>query len=338
MNQLEPITVAQIGCGYWGPNLLRNFSSLPSCRVKYLVDASEERRRFAESSYPGTLATGEMARALEDSEVRGVIIATPAATHVEIASQALRAGKNIFVEKPIAMKVAEIDALAALAKPAGLKIMAGHTFIYHPAVAFLKDMADSGELGELRCAYTQRLNLGLARSDVNALWNLAPHDVSILCHVIGRPPETVQAAGTAFLQPGVEDVIFMNFQYPNKVLANSHVSWLDPNKTRKVTVIGSKKMVVYDDVLDEKLAIYDKGIDLAEAAGQAPKFAYRAGPAVVPKIAGTEPLRAEAEHFVTCIRTGTEPMTGVAHSRMVTQALEAAQTSLKGGGVSMACC
>jgi predicted dehydrogenase len=233
------------------------------------------------------------------------------------------------------MTVAEADDLAAIARPKGLKMMVGHTFIYHPAVKYIKRLIDQGDLGRIYCIYTQRLNLGVVRSDVNVMWNLAPHDVSILCHFMGEAPLRVQAAGTAFLQPGIEDVVFMNLNFAKSVHANIHVSWLDPNKTRKVTVVGDKKMVVYDDVADDKITIYDKGIDVPKLSDnpfdQSPPFkmTYRAGDIVIPKVPFKEPLRLEAEHFLASIRNNTEPVTGYEHARGVVQVLEKAQLSLK---------
>ena len=262
------ITLAQIGCGYWGPNLLRNFSAVPNCQVKYLVDTSEERRAFVEKNFSGTRAIPDVETVWRDAEVDGVVIATPAGSHFELAKRALEAGKHVFVEKPLATRVAEVDVLAELARKSKRVVMAGHTFLYNNAVRYVKNLIEKGKLGEIRYIYSQRLNLGRIRSDIDALWNFAPHDVSIIQYWLNDPePIKVVRNGMAYMQPGVDDVIFLNILYPNKVMANIHVSWLDPQKVRKMVVVGSKKMVVYDDVADEKVIIYDKGIDVKARLG-----------------------------------------------------------------------
>lgn len=331
---MKEIVLAQIGCGYWGPNLLRNFSALPNCRVKYVVDASPERRTFVESNFPKTKAVESHATVLSDPEVNGVIIATPAGTHFQLAKEALLAGKNIFVEKPLATKAAEVDELAGLAAAGNLVVMVGHTFIYNAAVRYVKKLIENGDLGEVRYIYSQRLNLGRIRSDIDALWNFAPHDISIIQYWLGDPePLSVTRCGMDFMQNGVEDVVFLNVTYPNKIMANIHVSWLDPQKVRKMIIVGSKKMVVYDDIADDKIAIYDKGIDRKAILGQnmdfdslrQVQFNYRSGDILLPQVKFTEPLRAEAEHFIDSIRNQRVPLTGIAHARTVVSILERAR-------------
>jgi len=331
----DNITIAQLGCGYWGPNLLRNFSSLPNCRVKYVVDASEDRRRFVETNYPLTKALESVDSVWADEEVDAVIIATPAGSHFELSKKALQAGKHIFVEKPLATTVAEVDELERIGKEVGKVIMAGHTFIYNSAVRYVKELIDSGELGDLRYIYSQRLNLGRIRSDIDALWNFAPHDISIIQYWLGDPePLSVSRQGMDYIQDGVDDVVFLSLVYPNKVMANIHVSWLDPQKVRKMIVVGSKKMVVYDDVSDNKIAIYDKGIDRLHVLGEhmdfdsiSPnEFSHRSGDLLLPQINFKEPLRTEAEHFVECILKGSTPITGVKHAKHVVSILENAET------------
>jgi predicted dehydrogenase len=327
------VVLAQIGCGYWGPNLLRNFSALKGCRVKYAVDSSTERRAFIEVNFPRTKAIDSWKPVLEDDEVTAVVIATPAGTHFQLAREALLAGKHVFVEKPLATTGAEVDELGRVAAEKDLVVMVGHTFIYNAAVRFVKKMVDAGELGEIRYIYSQRLNLGRIRSDIDALWNFAPHDISIIQYWLGDPaPLSVRRLGMDFIQPGVEDVVFLSVVYPAKVIANIHVSWLDPQKVRKMIVVGSRKMVVYDDVADDKIAIYDKGIDRRAVLGEhmdfdhprPEDFSYRSGDILLPQIKFTEPLRAEAEHYVECIRTGATPLTGVSHARQVVSILEQA--------------
>jgi predicted dehydrogenase len=330
----DRIVLAQLGCGYWGPNLLRNFSCLPNCRVKYVVDPSPERRAFVESNFPRTRALDEYAAALSDSEVTGVVIATPAGTHFQLAKEALLAGKHIFVEKPLATKVAEVDELDRLAKERGLVVMAGHTFIYNAAVRYVKKLLDAGELGEIRYIYSQRLNLGRIRSDIDALWNFGPHDISIIQYWLGDPePVSVHGVGMDFIQDGIDDVVFLSIVYPQKIIANIHVSWLDPQKVRKMIIVGSRKMVVYDDVAEDKIAIYDKGIDKRAILGQnmdfdnprPEQFSYRSGDILMPQVHFTEPLRSEAESFMECMRNGEKPMTGIPHARNVVAILERAQ-------------
>lgn len=334
----EKIVVAQLGIGYWGPNLLRNFSALPNCAVKYAVDFSPERRSFVETNFSRTKATASVAEVLDDPEVKAVVIATPAATHFTLARDVLNAGKHVFVEKPLATTVAEVDELGKIAAARGLTVMAGHTFIYNNAVRHVKKLIDAGDLGEVRYIYSQRLNLGRIRSDIDALWNFAPHDISIISYWLGDPaPLFVQRQGMAYMQDGIEDVVFLNVVYPGKVMANIHVSWLDPQKVRKMIVVGSKKMVVYDDIADDKIAIYDKGIDRKAILGEnmdfdhprGPEFNYRSGDILLPNVKFIEPLRTEADHFLDCIRTGKTPMTGIAHARNVVAVLEQARAAVK---------
>ncbi|MEZ5329461.1 MAG: Gfo/Idh/MocA family oxidoreductase [Verrucomicrobiales bacterium] len=329
----ENITIAQLGCGYWGPNLLRNFSALSGCRVKNVVDFSPERRAFVESNFPRTKALDSFEPVFADPEIDAVVIATPAGSHFELARQALMAGKHIFVEKPLATKVSEVDELEQIASARNLVVMSGHTFIFNSAVRYVKQLIDNRDLGEIRYIYTQRLNLGRIRSDIDALWNFAPHDISIIQYWLGDPePLKVSRQGMDFMQPGIEDVVFLNVTYPGKIIANIHVSWLDPQKVRKMIIVGSNKMVVYDDIADDKIAIYDKGIDKRAVLGenmdfdspQSAQFSYRSGDILLPQIKFTEPLRMETQHFLDCIRRGSQPVTGIPHTRRVIDILERA--------------
>jgi predicted dehydrogenase len=336
---VAPLVIAQVGCGYWGPNLLRNFSALPGCEVRYVVDASAERRAFVQANFPKTTAVESCDVVFDDPNIDAVVIATPAATHFELGRRALDCGKHILVEKPLATSVAEVDVLARAAAQRGLVVMAGHTFIYNAAVQYVKRLIDAGELGDVRYVYSQRLNLGRIRSDIDALWNFAPHDISIIQYWLDEEePATVSRQGMDCIQPGVDDVVFLNLTYPRKVIANIHVSWLDPQKVRKMTVVGSRKMVVYDDVADDKIAIYDKGIDKKAVLGEhmdfdqpmRPDFSYRSGDILLPQVKFVEPLRLEAEHFAECIRTGKEPATGITHARTVVSILERADAARAG--------
>ena len=329
------VVVGQIGCGYWGPNLLRNFSALPECEVRYVADPSAARRAFVRDGFPRTTPVESPDVVLDDPEVAAVVVATPAASHFALARRALEAGKHVLVEKPLATSVAEVDELARHAAQRGLVLMAGHTFVYNAAVRYVKRLIDAGELGEVRYVYSQRLNLGRIRSDIDALWNFAPHDLSIIQYWLGdMEPHVVARQGMDYIQRGVDDVVFLTLVYPSKVIANVHVSWLDPQKVRKMTVVGSRKMVVYDDVADDKIAIYDKGIDRKAVLGEhmdfdqpaRADFSYRSGDILLPRVDFVEPLRLEAEHFVDCIRHGKEPATGVAHARSVVSILERADS------------
>jgi predicted dehydrogenase len=335
----DTFVIAQCGCGYWGPNLLRNFSALKNCRVKYVADASAERRAFVQSNFPRTQAIDSIAPILADPEIDAVVIVTPAATHFELALTALQAGKSVFVEKPLATRAAEVDELARAAQARDLVVMVGHTFIYNSAVRYVKKLIETGDLGEIRYLHSQRLNLGRIRSDIDALWNFAPHDISIIQYWLGNPvPLTVSRQGMAYMQDGIEDVVFLNVTYPGKILANIHVSWLDPQKVRKMIVVGSKKMVVYDDVAEDKIAIYDKGIDRRAVLGEnmdfdhprPAEFQYRSGDILLPQVKFVEPLRVEAEHFIECIKNRTTPLTGLAHARTVVSILEQANHGARG--------
>lgn len=331
------VTIAQVGCGYWGPNLLRNFNALSSCRVKYVAEYSEERRAFVERTYQNTRAVATVEELLADAEVRAIVIATPPATHAALALQCLNAGKHVFVEKPLAMRSADVDAIAARAADVRRIVMVGHSFLYNPAVEYLRDLVASGALGRVHYAYAQRLNLGVVRTDVDAMWNLGPHDISILIYVLGALPIAVNAIGSDYLQPGIADVVFLNLLFADNVRASVHVSWLDPNKVRRTTVVGSRKMAVYDDMAEGKIAIYDKGIDYykPEMAFDQPtpeRLVYRTGDVLLPRIQSTEPLRRQAEHFIECVRTGATPKTGVRNAREVVSVLEAAKTSMRSQG------
>jgi predicted dehydrogenase len=330
----KPLVLAQLGCGYWGPNLLRNFSALPDCAVRYVVDKSPERRAFVEKNFARTRAVESFDQVLQDPDIDAMIIATPAETHFDLAKEALHAGKHIFVEKPLATRTSEVDELAEIAGRQKLIVMAGHTFIYNAAVRYVKRLIDAGELGEIRYVYSQRLNLGRIRADIDALWNFAPHDISIIQYWLGNPePLSVARQGMAYMQEGIDDVVFLNLEYPQKIIANIHVSWLDPQKVRKMIIVGSRKMVIYDDIADNKIAIYDKGIDRKAVLGenmdfdhpQRMQFNYRSGDILYPEVKFAEPLRVEAEHFRDCIVNSEPPITGLSHARAVVAILERAR-------------
>lgn len=322
--------IAQIGVGYWGPNLLRNLIANKNCNVKTVVDLASERREFVRSLYPAVNVTDNIRDVFSDSSIDAVVIATPVSTHFDLAISALESGKHVLIEKPMAKTPEEVEQIGALAKKNRLIAMVGHTFLYNEAVRYLKDLIDSGDLGEIRYIYSQRLNLGRIRSDVDALWNFAPHDVSIIQYLLGDPaPISVKRQGMDYIQKGIEDVVFLNIIYPDNVMAHIHVSWLDPHKVRKITVVGSKKMVVYDDIADNKIAIYDKGIDRMAILGEnmdydnsnSFKFNHRSGDVYLPKIQFEEPLKIEIEHYIDCIQNGIECLTGASHAKKVVEIL-----------------
>jgi len=324
------INVAQIGVGYWGPNLLRNLVANKRCRVKIVVDMAKGRRDYVKDSFPNIQISEDAQDIAGDRAIDAVVIATPVKSHYDLAKTMLKAGKHVLVEKPLATTLAQIDDLQSLANENKLVAMVGHTFLYNAAVRYVKTLIDSGTLGDIRYIYSQRLNLGRIRSDVDALWNFAPHDISIIQYWLNEPdPLSVTIHGMDYVQPGIPDVVFMNIKYPGKVMANIHVSWLDPQKVRKMIVVGSKKMVIYDDMAEDKIAIYDKGIDRMAALGDhmdydhpaAASFNHRSGEVLFPKIKFEEPLKVEIAHFVDCITNGTKCLTDAAHARKVIQIL-----------------
>ena len=314
--------------------MIRNFNSVEGCELTAVVEPSEERRAFVEKSFPGLQCDIGFDEVIDDPNLDAVVIATPANLHFEQAKQALLSGKHVLVEKPMATKLSQAQELTDIAATNGLILMSGHTFLYNDAVRFIKNEIDSGNLGQIRYLYSQRLNLGRIRSDVDALWNFAPHDVSIFQFLLGDPdPVEINSFGMDFVQKGTDDVVFLNLRY-DEILANIHVSWLDPLKTRKLVIVGSKKMIVYDDVAEDKITVYDKGIDKFSNLGEnmdfdstpQPLFRYRSGDIWIPKIDYREPLRREAEHFLDCIREGKEPLSGPSHSLKVIGILEKASS------------
>ncbi|MFM7363020.1 MAG: Gfo/Idh/MocA family protein [Cuspidothrix sp.] len=334
------ITIAQIGCGYWGPNLLRNLSTNPKCQVKWVAEESPQRRAYVETNFPKTKTETNWEKVVNDPEVNGVVIATPASSHYQLTKAALKAGKHVLVEKPLAMSTLEADELVSLAEETGRVLMVGHTFLYNSAVRYVKEFIERGELGEIYYIYSKRLNLGQIRTDVNAWWNLAPHDISILLYLMnGELPSSVIAHGIDYIQPGIEDVVFATLIWDNKVTAHIHVSWLDPGKIRQMTLVGSKKMLIYDDVSDDKIKILDKGIDRLPKIGERMDYdnvnnyqlLQRTGDVFLPKIDFQEPLKVEISHFLECISKNKESLTGKIHARDVVAILEAGQQALKTG-------
>jgi predicted dehydrogenase len=341
------VNVALVGLGYWGPNLARNLDRVAGGKLHMLCDARAERLAQFQSQYPSAQVTTDYDAVLGSERLDAVVLATPAHTHFELAKAALQAGKSVMIEKPMAQTGAQCRELMALAENNRLTLMIGHVFLYNAAVRKVKEYIQSGELGEIYCIYSQRLNLGRVRQDVNALWNFAPHDLSILSYWLEAPPQQVIARGYSYLQPDVEDVVFMTLDFPNGVSANVHVSWLDPHKTRLMTVVGSEKMVVYDDVsADTRIMLYDKGVTRRLNGSQPAdtlslgryetfgefQLLIRAGDVLIPKLDFVEPLKVECQHFVECVRSGQPPLTDGYNGLHVVQALEAAQQSMHQNG------
>ncbi len=332
---MTSVAIGLIGCGYWGPNLLRNLVANHRCRLKWVADRDRARRDFVTERHPDLKTSAEAAVVLDDPVVDAVVIATPASTHVDLTLAALAAGKHVLVEKPLAMSVADVDRIAAAA--GDRVVMVGHTFLYNGAVRYIKSVMERQELGDIYYVTSERRNLGQVRSDVNVWWNLAPHDVSILLYLFGhRVPNAVSAHGLIHLQAGVEDVVFANLTWPEGRGAHIHVSWLDPERSRRVALVGSRKMLLYDDAADYKVRILDKGVDVVPRIGErmdyddavAPRFVQRSGATVLPEIEMGEPLRVEIDHFIDCIVTGAPPLTGLDHARAVTCVLEQGAWSL----------
>lgn len=338
----QVLTLGMIGCGYWGPNLLRNYASLEGVRVKAVAERSAERRAFVQRTLPSAAVPTDGEDVLKDPEITAVIIATPAASHARLVEEALLADKDVFVEKPLAMRTEDAVRLAKLADARQRVLMVGHTFLFNEAVRELKRRIDRGDVGRLHYLYSQRLNLGIVRSDVNASWNLAPHDVSIANYLLGEAPARVTANGVRALQPEaerLEDVVFLSLQYESGVVMHTHVSWLDPRKVRTMTVVGDKQMIVYDDVASDKLHVYDKGITRGDPVPEEQpdnfarfKMITRAGDLLIPNLRMPEPLSVECKHFVECLRTRARPLTDGWSGVAVTAALEAADRSLARGG------
>lgn len=323
-----PIRIGVAGLGYWGPNLARNFAALPGCELRWCCDPSESARARAALQFPGTQMTAEFADLLADPELDAIALATPVPTHAELAVAVLEAGKHCFVEKPLAQSVADAQRAVAAAEATGRTLMVGHLLEYHPGVLKLKELADGGELGQIYYIYGNRLNLGKLRADENALWSLGAHDVSVLLALAGEEPIEVVAHGEAYVRPGVEDVVFCFLRFPSGLSAHLHMSWLDPHKERRLTVVGSRRMATFDDMaLEGKVTIYDKGFD-EDSRGYG-EYITRSGEIFSPRLPNTEPLRVECEHFVTCIADGSTPRTDGASGLRVVRVLEGLQSSLE---------
>jgi predicted dehydrogenase len=324
----DRVQVGVVGLGYWGPNLARNFDGLPGSELRWICDASQEARERWAQQFPNARVTGDVDDLLSDDQLDAVVVATHVPAHAELAQRVLAAGKHCFVEKPLAQSVAEAEQVAAAAEESGRVLMVGHLLEYHPGVDKLKEIADSGELGDIHYVYANRLNLGKLRADENALWSLGAHDVSVVLRLAGEEPSQVQAFGESYMRPGVEDVVFGYLRFPSGLAAHLHLSWLDPHKERRFTVVGSRRMATFDDMeLERKVTVYDKGFDQSfESYGE---YIARSGDIWSPRISNEEPLGIECRHFLEAVRDGAEPRSGADSGVRVVRVLEALQRSLE---------
>jgi predicted dehydrogenase len=329
------LNVAVIGAGYWGKNLIRNFATAKRCNLKYVCDLDEKLLAVQKKSFPFIETSTNLQEVLNDIEVDAVVVATSVPTHFSIAQKSLEAGKHTYAEKPMTSTANESKILVELAKEKGLKLMVGHLLEYHPAVGFLKESIDKGKVGQPYYVYTQRVNLGIIRKDENAWWSLAPHDISIICYLLGSEPESVAAQGQCYLQKDIEDVVFATIKFTDGKMANIHCSWLDPHKIRKVTVVGSEKMVTFDDMeATEKVRMYDKAVAIKQdiTTSYVEVISLRFGDIVIPKISGGEPLSLECSHFIDGILDNKAIRSDGIDGLRVVRILEAGQKSLKNNG------
>jgi predicted dehydrogenase len=334
----KPIRVGVVGCGYWGPNLVRNFRSLQDCALDLVCDANPARIKHLKSLYAGLEGETDYAHMLNGAGLDAIVIATSVKHHFPMAKASLLAGKHTFIEKPMAASVAECEELVDIAKKNGLVLMVGHTFLYSPSVRKIKQVIDSGDIGEIRYISARRLNLGLFQKDINVAWDLAPHDISIILHILGEMPLTVNCQGSAHVTNGIEDVTAMCLTFRNNRSAIIQSSWLDPKKVREMTIVGSKRMVLYDDVAQqEKLKIFDVRVDTPPHYDTFAEFhyAYHYGDMYAPFIKQEEPLKTECQHFLDCIRNGTQPLTNGKKGLELVKILEASSLSLKQNGAAV---
>ena len=326
-----PVQVGVAGLGYWGPNLARNLAAIAGCELAWLCDESEAARDRLAGAHPSARTTADLQDLLEEPKLDAIVLATPVPTHSELAVRVADAGKHCFVEKPLATTAADAEQAVEAATRAGKILMVGHLLEYHPAVERLKELIDGNELGDLYYVYGNRLNLGQLRADENALWSLGAHDVSVVLALIGEEPVECLAHGSSFVRAGVEDVVFCYLQFPSGAVAHLHLSWLDPHKERRLTVVGSKRMATFDDMqIEGKLTVYDKGFDEDARSPSGTRYSARSGDIYSPRVPNLEPLRLECEHFIECVRTGATPRSDGHSGLRVVRVLERLQRSLEG--------
>ena len=328
---MNPLRVAVIGAGYWGPNLIRNLNEAPGADPVAVADLSPERLDAIKKRFPAVRLTRDHTTLMRDPNIDAVCIATPVNTHRALVEEALAAGKHVFVEKPLAATSVDAEAMVRAAEKAGRTLMVGHTFVYNPAVVSVRGLIEKGELGRINYVDSQRVNLGLHQFDINVLWDLGPHDVSITLYWLDEEPEWVQCIGACYVQPAIEDVVFLTMGFPSGALAHAHLSWLAPSKLRTMTVVGSRKMAVYDDVHpQERVKVYDFGVESLDH--EELRRSYRAGDIHSPRVAITEALQIEMRHFIDCIQTGQKPRSDGEAGLRVVRVLEAGMRSLRDGG------
>jgi len=331
---MKPVSVGVIGAGGWGKNLIRNYSEIDAAELRWVCELDEGKRSRSQHQFPARFETASVEDLFQDPELDAVVIATTGPSHHELALGALKAGKDVYVEKPFTLSVRDARELVEIAKKDGRILMVGHLLEYHPVVVKLKELIDEGYLGDVRYIYSQRLNLGTIRGDENAMWNFAPHDISMIQYLLGRAPTDVSARGQSYLQPGIEDVVFLSMNFGDRVMGHVHVSWLDPHKTRRLTVVASQRMAVFDDLEStEKLKIYDKGAHVSTDYDTFAEYVgLRFGDITIPYIRSGEPLKIECEHFLSCVRNRTTPKSDGLDGLRVVDVLEAADRSLKNNG------
>jgi predicted dehydrogenase len=327
--------VGVIGAGYWGPNIVRNLYEAPGAEAVAVADLSQDRLDAISKRFPAVRVTTDYRELIDDPSIDAICVVTPVGTHRKLAEEAFAAGKHVFVEKPLARTVSDAEAIVRAGERAGKTLMVGHTFVYNPAVVVVKGILDAKGIGEVHYLDSQRVNLGLHQFDINVLWDLGPHDVSIALYWIDEEPEWVQCSGACFVQDGIEDVVFLMIGFPSGAIAHAHLSWLAPSKLRTTIVIGSKKMVVYDDnQAVEKVKIYDQGVERLESDEL--RRSYRAGDIHSPRVPMTEALQIEMRHFIECVRDGKKPRSDGEAGLQVVRVLELAMRSLRSGGARVA--
>jgi predicted dehydrogenase len=331
----KPVTVGVIGCGYWGPLLIRNFRSLPDCRLKAICDLNTERLKHIRTLYPDVEGATQPQQLFNGSSLDAVVIATPVKHHYSLAKASLLAGKHTFIEKPMASSSAECEELIEIAQRKGLVLMLDHTFLYSSAVQKIAQIVQAGDLGEIRYVNCRRLNLGLFQKDINVAWDLAPHDISIILYILDEFPTAVNCQGNAHITPGIEDVTNMSLFFPRKRFATIQSSWLEPRKIREMTIVGTRRMIVYDDLrMREKIRIYDARVERPPHYDTFAEFqySYHYGDSYIPYLHQEEPLKLACQHFIDCIGTLSEPLTGGRQGLEMVRILEGATASLKTNG------
>ncbi len=334
------IAVGVVGCGYWGPNLVRNLRAVDNCSVKGMCDLNTLRLEHLRGLYPEIETTTDYEHVLNGMNVDAVVVATPVKQHFPLAKAALAAGKHTFIEKPMAASTEECEELIEIADRNGLVLMVGHTFLYSAPIRKIRAIIEAGDIGDLRYINCRRLNLGLFQKDINVAWDLAPHDISIILDIIGESPETVNCQGNAHVTPGIEDVTNMSLSFRNKRFASIQSSWLEPRKVREMTIVGTRRMIIYDDLQShEKIRVYDVRVERPPHYDTFADFqySYHYGDSYIPYLQQEEPLKALSQHFIDCIRSGAKPRTGGEHGLELVRILEAASASLvaKGAPVSL---